>query len=91
MLHQGTRTSIILDLRGNGGGLLDQAVAVASIFIPDGTIVSTDGRTQPRQVYLATGQRDLARGSRWWCSSIAAPLPPPRSSREPCRTATEPR
>jgi carboxyl-terminal processing protease len=48
-------TSIIFDLRGNGGGLLDEAVKVASIFIPDGTIVSTDGRSQPRQVYVAKG------------------------------------
>jgi carboxyl-terminal processing protease len=47
--------ALILDLRENGGGLLDEAVSVASIFIPDGTIVSTDGRTQPRQVYLAKG------------------------------------
>ena len=44
---------MILDLRENGGGLLKEAVNVASIFIPDGTIVSTDGRAQPRQVYLA--------------------------------------
>jgi carboxyl-terminal processing protease len=54
VLHQGAR-ALILDLRENGGGLLDQAVAVASIFIPDGTIVSTDGRAQPRQVYVAKG------------------------------------
>jgi carboxyl-terminal processing protease len=47
--------ALILDLRENGGGLLEEAVNVASIFIPDGTIVSTDGRTQPRQVYTATG------------------------------------
>jgi carboxyl-terminal processing protease len=53
-LHAGAR-ALILDLRGNGGGLLDEAVNVASIFIPDGTIVSTDGRNQPRQVYLAKG------------------------------------
>jgi carboxyl-terminal processing protease len=54
VLHAGAR-GLILDLRENGGGLLDQAVAVASIFIEDGTIVSTDGRSQPRQVYLAKG------------------------------------
>jgi carboxyl-terminal processing protease len=48
-------TSLIVDLRENGGGLLDEAVNVASIFIPDGTIVSTDGRSQPRQVYVAKG------------------------------------
>jgi carboxyl-terminal processing protease len=54
VLHQGAQ-GLILDLRENGGGLLEEAVNVASIFIPDGTIVSTDGRTQPRQVYLAKG------------------------------------
>jgi carboxyl-terminal processing protease len=47
--------ALILDLRENGGGLLEEAVNVASIFIPDGTIVSTDGRSQPRQVYVAKG------------------------------------
>jgi carboxyl-terminal processing protease len=52
VLHQGAR-ALILDLRENGGGLLNEGVNVASIFIPDGTIVSTDGRAQPRQVYLA--------------------------------------
>jgi len=46
---------IVLDLRGNGGGLLDEAVGVASIFLPDGTIVSTDGRARARHVYTATG------------------------------------
>ncbi len=54
VLHQGAR-ALILDLRENGGGLLTEAVNVASIFISDGTIVSTDGRSQPRQVYLAKG------------------------------------
>jgi carboxyl-terminal processing protease len=54
MLGKGVK-ALILDLRGNGGGLLDEAVKVASIFIPDGTIVSTDGRSQPRQVYVAKG------------------------------------
>ena len=46
---------LILDLRDNGGGLLAQAVAAASIFIEDGTIVSTRGRNQPTHVYLAKG------------------------------------
>jgi carboxyl-terminal processing protease len=54
VLHRGAR-ALILDLRENGGGLLNEAVNVASIFIPDGTIVSTAGRSQPRQVYLAKG------------------------------------
>jgi carboxyl-terminal processing protease len=54
VLHQGAR-GLILDLRDNPGGLLNEAVNVASIFIPDGTIVSTAGRAQPRQVYVAKG------------------------------------
>jgi carboxyl-terminal processing protease len=53
-LHAGAQ-ALILDLRENGGGLLEEGVNVASIFIPDGTIVSTAGRSQPRQVYLARG------------------------------------
>jgi carboxyl-terminal processing protease len=54
VLHRGAR-GLILDLRDNPGGLLNEAVNVASIFIPDGTIVSTAGRAQPRQVYVAKG------------------------------------
>ncbi|HLJ04565.1 MAG TPA: S41 family peptidase [Solirubrobacteraceae bacterium] len=47
--------ALVLDLRENGGGLLDEAVNVASLFIADGTIVSTAGRAQPKQVYTARG------------------------------------
>jgi len=36
--------AIILDLRSNPGGLLDEAVEVASLFIDDGIVVSTEGR-----------------------------------------------
>ena len=46
---------IVLDLRGNGGGILDEAVLVASVFISDGTIVSIDGRHRDRRVYRASG------------------------------------
>ena len=45
----------VLDLRGTGGGLLDEAVLVSSAFVPDGTIVSTDGRKRPKRVFEATG------------------------------------
>lgn len=50
--------SWVLDLRGNGGGRLDQAVSVSSIFLPDGMIVATDGRSVTRQVYDAV-ERDF--------------------------------
>ncbi len=35
---------IILDLRSNPGGLLEEAVDVSSIFLKDGIVVSTEGR-----------------------------------------------
>ncbi|MEA2459333.1 MAG: carboxyl-terminal processing protease, partial [Thermoleophilaceae bacterium] len=46
---------IILDLRGNPGGILDEGRLVASIFVDKGLIVSTKGRTQPEQKLYATG------------------------------------
>jgi carboxyl-terminal processing protease len=46
---------LVLDLRGNGGGLLNEAVLVASVFIEDGVIVTTEGRAQPRRDYMAVG------------------------------------
>jgi carboxyl-terminal processing protease len=47
--------AVLLDLRDNGGGLLDEAVLVSSIFIDRGTIVTTRGRTRSQRVYEATG------------------------------------
>ena len=32
---------IILDLRGNGGGLMDEATDIVSLFVPKGTLVAT--------------------------------------------------
>jgi carboxyl-terminal processing protease len=46
---------ILLDLRGNGGGLLNEAVLVGSVFIDDGPIVSTKGRTKPERKYDSVG------------------------------------
>ncbi len=39
----------ILDLRNNGGGLLESAVQISSLFIPSGTIVSTLDRAGERE------------------------------------------
>jgi carboxyl-terminal processing protease len=47
---------IVLDLRGNGGGLLEEAVLTASIFLPkDEVVVTTDSRTQGHAVYETVG------------------------------------
>jgi len=54
MLSAGAQ-GLILDLRDNGGGLLQEAIKVASLFIADGTIVTTRGRDQPTVVYTALG------------------------------------
>ncbi len=50
---------IILDLRANPGGLLDQAVAVADFFLNDGRIISTQGRhKRSNQIFDASwGER----------------------------------
>jgi len=45
----------ILDLRNNGGGLLDAAVDISSLFIAQGPIVSTIDRSGYREVKNATG------------------------------------
>jgi len=42
----GSLEGIVLDLRNNPGGLLNQAVAVADVFLKSGVIVSTKGRTK---------------------------------------------
>ena len=45
---------LVLDLRGNPGGRLDQAIAIADIFIETGTIVTTRGRNRPEVVATAS-------------------------------------
>ncbi len=45
----------MFDLRGNGGGLLSEAVLVSSIFIEDGEIVSVRGRNRPERTQDAEG------------------------------------
>ena len=40
----GRPKGLIVDLRNNGGGLLDQAVSVSDMFLSGGEVVSTQGR-----------------------------------------------
>jgi len=46
----------VLDLRDNAGGLLQSSVDVASIFIPDGKIVSVEDRSGAVNAYRASGR-----------------------------------
>jgi carboxyl-terminal processing protease len=46
--HEQKIKALVLDLRDNPGGLLDQAVSVADLFLESGIIVSTVGRTRDR-------------------------------------------
>lgn len=54
LMREGAR-GVVLDLRHNGGGLVDEARLVASIFLADGPIVTTRGRTQPTITLTAAG------------------------------------
>jgi carboxyl-terminal processing protease len=54
-LHSGAR-GLVFDLQGNGGGLVEEAQLIASIFIPKGeVVVTTRGRTQPTQTLKTLG------------------------------------
>jgi carboxyl-terminal processing protease len=44
-----TPRALVLDMRGNGGGLLREAVITADAFLTEGTIVSLRGRTAGNQ------------------------------------------
>ncbi len=53
-------SGIVIDLRANPGGLLDQAVAVADFFLNDGRIISTRGRhKRSNQIFDASGSERM--------------------------------
>lgn len=58
--EKGKLKGLIFDLRMNPGGLLDQAVDVASLFIDEGVVVSTIGR-DPSQKEVKNAKKGTAR------------------------------
>ena len=55
--------ALILDLRGNGGGYMDQAVYMANTFLPKGSlIVSTEGSKMPPEQLSAPRNPSFGRG-----------------------------
>ncbi len=52
---------LVLDLRNNPGGLLDQAVDVADEFLNDGLIVYTDGRIKSQNMKFTATKKDQPR------------------------------
>lgn len=53
---------LVLDLRGNRGGILTQATAIADIFLNDGEIVSSSGRHADANRRYAASEADLIEG-----------------------------
>lgn len=48
--------ALVLDLRGDPGGLVGEAVAVSAAFLPEGTpVVTTEGRQSPRRTLATRG------------------------------------
>jgi carboxyl-terminal processing protease len=58
IMDQGMK-GLILDLRFNPGGRLEQAIKVVNLFVKDGVIVSTKGRNRPEQIARADGKGTL--------------------------------
>jgi len=61
-IETGEITGLILDLRSNPGGLLDQAVDIANLFLENGVIVSTDGRHPDSNQRFEADDEDILDG-----------------------------
>ncbi|MHB8810301.1 MAG: S41 family peptidase [Desulfobulbaceae bacterium] len=55
---KGAISGLLLDLRNNPGGLLDQAVQVADVFLDSGVIVSTKGRDAEQDLLFEASADD---------------------------------
>jgi carboxyl-terminal processing protease len=63
--NQGDLNGLILDLRNNPGGLLNQSIAVSAAFLPQNSlVVFTDGRNQDSKMRLYASSEYYLRGNR---------------------------
>ncbi|MBQ8465542.1 MAG: S41 family peptidase [Alphaproteobacteria bacterium] len=53
---------LVLDLRNNPGGLLDQAIAVSDLFLDKGEIVSTRSRNEEDNIKYSAKEGDVLNG-----------------------------
>ena len=71
---QGELKGLVLDVRSDPGGLLNQAVAVSAAFLPkDALVVYTDGRTPDAKMRLTATQGELLAPRRRLLQGPAAP------------------
>lgn len=59
-LHNQGMQGLVLDLRGNPGGLLDESVVMSDMFLPSGVIVSTKGRN------MGDNTQEMAKQAKTW-------------------------
>ena len=79
--------ALILDYRNNGGGIMQEAVEIVSMFVPKGTeVVTTRGRTEHKNTRPIARKSNRSHGicRSWHWSTMARPRRR-RSWPEPCR------
>jgi carboxyl-terminal processing protease len=65
---EGSLKGIILDMRNNPGGLLDQAIEVSDLFLSEGLIVFTKGRTESQKVEYKASSDPVEK--KWDCPIV---------------------
>ena len=58
---------LIIDLRNNGGGLLNQAVGMADTFLDKGELVVSHEGARQRSIPITPYAETRVSRCRWWC------------------------
>ena len=73
LYRQGELRGLVLDLRSDPGGLLDEAVAVSAAFLPrEALVVYTDGRTRDSHMRLTATPENYARHGKDFLKDLPA-------------------